>query len=163
MRVEIINNQTTESVNVEIHCKDITDEVKRLKRHIDNFSTGISGTEDGNTYIVSPNDIFYIESVDKKTFIYTEDKVLSTDKRLYEHEEILDNRDFFRCSKSVIININKVVKLKPEITRNILATLSNNGQDQVITLPPSPRRFCPVTAFDARERRKRMGPIMSAG
>ncbi|MBO6089668.1 MAG: LytTR family transcriptional regulator [Lachnospiraceae bacterium] len=126
MRVEIINNQTTESVNVEIHCKDITDEVKRLKRHIDNFSTGISGTEDGNTYIVSPNEIFYIESVDKKTFIYTEDKVLSTDKRLYELEEILDNRDFFRCSKSVIININKVVKLKPEITRNILATLSNN-------------------------------------
>ena len=61
MRVEIINNQTTESVNVEIHCKDITDEVKRLKRHIDNFSTGISGTEDGNTYIVSPNAIFYIE------------------------------------------------------------------------------------------------------
>ena len=126
MRVEIINDQKIESVNVEIHCKDITDEVKRLKRHIDNFSTGISGSEDGNTYIVSPNDIFYIESVDKKTFIYTEDKVLSTDKRLYELEEILDNRDFFRCSKSVIININKVVKLKPEITRNILATLSNN-------------------------------------
>lgn len=131
MRVEIINNQTTESVNVEIHCKDITDEVKRLKRHIDNFSTGISGTEDGNTYIVSPNDIFYIESVDKKTFIYTEDKVLSTDKRLYELEEILDNRDYFRCSKSVIINLNKVVKLKPEITRNILATLSN---DEVVVI-----------------------------
>ncbi len=131
MRVEIINNQTTESVNVEIHCKDITDEVKRLKRHIDNFSTGISGTEDGNTYIVSPNDIFYIESVDKKTFIYTEDKVLSTDKRLYELEEILDNRDYFRCSKSVIINLNKVVRLKPEITRNILATLSN---DEVVVI-----------------------------
>ena len=131
MRVEIINNQTTESVNVEIHCKDITDEVKRLKRHIDNFSTGISGTEDGNTYIVYPNDIFYIESVDKKTFIYTEDKVLSTDKRLYELEEILDNRDYFRCSKSVIINLNKVVKLKPEITRNILATLSN---DEVVVI-----------------------------
>ena len=131
MRVEIINNQTTESVNVEIHCKDITDEVKRLKRHIDNFSTSISGTEDGNTYIVSPNDIFYIESVDKKTFIYTEDKVLSTDKRLYELEEILDNRDYFRCSKSVIINLNKVVRLKPEITRNILATLSN---DEVVVI-----------------------------
>ena len=131
MRVEIINNQTTESVNVEIHCRDITDEVKRLKRHIDNFSTGISGTEDGNTYIVSPNDIFYIESVDKKTFIYTEDKVLSTDKRLYELEEILDNRDYFRCSKSVIINLNKVVRLKPEITRNILATLSN---DEVVVI-----------------------------
>ena len=42
-----------------------------------------------------------------------------------ELEEMLDKRDFFRCSKSVIINISKIEKLKPEITRNILATLSN--------------------------------------
>lgn len=34
---------------------------------------------------------------------------------------------------------------------------------QVITFPPSPSRFCPVTAFDARDRRKSIGPIMSGG
>nr|MCR4649217.1 LytTR family transcriptional regulator [Lachnospiraceae bacterium] len=73
----------------------------------------------------SLDEIFYIESVDKKTFIYTREKVLMTDKRLYELEEILDGKEFFRCSKSVIINLKKIDKLKPEITRNILATLSN--------------------------------------
>ncbi|MBO4775403.1 MAG: LytTR family transcriptional regulator DNA-binding domain-containing protein, partial [Lachnospiraceae bacterium] len=87
---------------------------------------------EGETYIVSLDEILYAESVDKKTFIYTDEKVLSTDKRLYELENILDKRDFFRCSKSVIININKVTRLKPEITRNILATLSN-GEVVVIS------------------------------
>lgn len=86
---------------------------------------GIKAFEGGETHIVTLDKILYIESVDKKTFIYTKNKVFATDKRLYELEDLLDKRDFFRCSKSVIINLNKVTKLRPEITRNILATLDN--------------------------------------
>ena len=132
MRVEIIKDQSNESIDVQIHCREVTREVAKLKRYIDNYRTGISASESGNTYIVSPDEILFIESVDKKTFIYTEQKVLSSDKRLYELENILDKRDFFRCSKSVIVNINKVSSLKPEITRNILATLTN-GEVVVIS------------------------------
>lgn len=68
---------------------------------------------------------FIMSSVVIWTFIYTEKKVFGTGKRLYELEELLEDRGFFRCSKSVIMNLSKVVKLKPEITRNILATLVN--------------------------------------
>ena len=132
MRVEIVKDLANESINVEIHCKDVTGEVTKLKRYIDNYSVGISATDEGETYMVSLDEILYVESVDKKTFIYTDEKVLSTDKRLYELENMLDQRDFFRCSKSVIININKVTRLKPEISRNILATLSN-GEVVVIS------------------------------
>lgn len=106
--------------------------MSKLKCYIENYRTGITGTENGTKLMVGLNEILYIESVDKKTFIYTDNNVLSTDKRLYELEELLDKSDFFRCSKSVIININKVVKLKPEITRNILATLTN-GEVVVIS------------------------------
>ena len=63
--------------------------------------------------------------MDKKTFLYTQGSVLSTDKRLYELEEMLDEKTFFRCSKSVIVNLDKITKLKPEVTRNILSTLTN--------------------------------------
>ena len=125
MKVEIKNDQSVESTFVEIHCKDITKEVSRLKTYIGNFNAGITASDDGETHIVKLDEILYIESVDKRTFIYTDSKVLGTDKRLYELEGLLDERDFFRCSKSVIINLSKVVRLKPEITRNILATLTN--------------------------------------
>ena len=125
MNADIVKDRTDESVKVEIHCREVTTEVSRLKSHIDNYRMGITASAEGATCLVALEDIFYIESVDKKAFIYTKDKVLSTEKKLYELEALLDERNFFRCSKSVIINLSKVVKLKPEITRNILATLEN--------------------------------------
>ena len=63
---------------------------------------------------------------------YTPGNVYETDKKLYELEEMLDGKTFFRCSKSVIVNLNKITKLKPEVTRNILATLTN-GEVVVIS------------------------------
>ena len=125
MRVEITVDQNEETAFVEIHCKEVTDNVSRLQRHIENFGTGIKASKDGETVMLKLSAILYAESVDKKTFIYTESKVYETDKRLYDLEEMLDKRDFLRCSKSVIVNIGKIEKLKPEITRNILATLTN--------------------------------------
>ncbi len=122
MKVEITRDQ---KFYVEIHCIEVTEEVLRLERYIKRYGSYISATKDGEIVSVPTEDILYIESVDKKTFIYTNEKVLLTDKRLYEFESILDSKDFFRCSKSTIIHLNKVVKLKPEITRNILATLEN--------------------------------------
>jgi DNA-binding LytR/AlgR family response regulator len=125
LKVSIEKDQKENVVFAEIHCKDVTEEVSRLERYIRNFDSFITAREEGANVNVPLDDIYYIESVDKKTFIYTEKNVSTTDKRLYELEEMLDNTDFFRCSKSMIVHLNKVVSLKPEITRNIRATLKN--------------------------------------
>lgn len=110
---------------VEIHCREVTSETERLERYISRFDERLQATSEGNTYNVQIDEILYIESVDKKTFLYTTGHVLQTEKRLYELEELLDVKTFFRASKSVIVNLNKITKLKPEVTRNILATLTN--------------------------------------
>jgi len=110
---------------VEIHCREVTSETERLERYISRFDERLQATSEGNTYNVQLDEILYIESVDKKTFLYTTGHVLQTEKRLYELEELLDEKTFFRASKSVIVNLNKITKLKPEVTRNILATLTN--------------------------------------
>ena len=110
---------------VETHCREVTSETERLERYISRFDERLQATSEGNTYNVQIDEILYIESVDKKTFLYTTGHVLQTEKRLYELEELLDEKTFFRASKSVIVNLNKITKLKPEVTRNILATLTN--------------------------------------
>ena len=130
MKVDI--SKDSESLSVEIHCKDITSEVSRLERHILRFKACVPATYNGESVNLAVDVILYIESVDKRTFIYTEKRVLLTDKRLYEIEEMLDKRDFFRCSKSTIINLNKVTQLKPELNRNIIATMEN-GEKVVIS------------------------------
>ena len=75
---------------VEIHCREVTSETERLERYISRFDERLQATSEGNTYNVQIDEILYIESVDKKTFLYTTGHVLQTEKRLYELEELLD-------------------------------------------------------------------------
>ena len=117
---------------VEIHCREITSETERLERYIRRFDERIIGSSEGQAHTIAVEQILYIEAVDKKTFLYTPGNVYETDKKLYELEEMLDGKTFFSCSKSVIVNLNKITKLKPEVTRNILATLTN-GEVVVIS------------------------------
>ena len=137
LKVEIKKDPAAQAVLVEIHCREVTPEVGKLERYVRRFGTTLPATENGEHFNIPIDAILYIESVDKKTFIYTENQTLMSEKRLYELEELLDRRDFFRCSKSVILHLNKVQQLKPEITRNILATLVN-GERVVIS-----RRYAP--------------------
>ena len=123
MRVYI--TQGNSETAVEIHCVTADEKTGKLKKYIEAYGMTLSGkSDDGATKVVRPNDILYIESVDNRTFIYTLDSVLETDKKLYELEAWLEPGDFYRCSKSCIISINKVEKLRPEISRNITAFIT---------------------------------------
>ena len=124
MRVTV-KNDIESGTFVEIHCKEVTGETERLKRYISRFDERITGTSNGQTHNIEISQILYIESVDKKTFLYTSGSVFQADKRLYELEELLDEKTFFRCSKSVIVNLDRIKSLRPEVTRNIRATMEN--------------------------------------
>lgn len=39
---------------------------------------------------------------------------------------------FFRCSKSIVVNINKIKNLKPQIDRTIMVTMCN-GEKLIIS------------------------------
>lgn len=132
MKVIITKNSGITELSVEIHCREIDADVKKLSKFISGYDERIKADCEGETSYIDLNDILYFESVDNKSFVYTADKVLSTSLKLYELEEKLSESDFFRCSKSVIVNVRKIVRLKPELTRNILATLST-GEIVVIS------------------------------
>jgi len=70
-------------------------------------------------------DILYLESVDDKVFAYTRDMVVKLDVTLYGFSNEIADESFFRCSKSMIINVNKVSALKSLSSNRIDATLEN--------------------------------------
>ena len=92
---------------VEIHCREITSETERLERYIRRFDERIIGSSEGQAHTIALEQILYIEAVDKKTFLYTPNNVYETDKKLYELETVLDEKTFFRCSKSEKIKSKK--------------------------------------------------------
>lgn len=135
MQILITQNNEITDVSVEIHCREENEDIRKLHNYISNYDERIEANCDGETFYIDLTDILYFESVENKTFMYTEDNVLSTSMKLYEIEGRLSEKDFFRCSKSVVVNLRKIVRLKPELTRNVMATLTN-GEVVVIS-----RRF----------------------
>lgn len=80
---------------------------------------------DGVARMVSAAEIYYIESVDKRTFIYLKKAVYRTDYRLYQLMEDLRDYGFVQISKSCILNINVLDGIKPLLNSRMEATLKN--------------------------------------
>lgn len=123
MNIEIVEHE--KDLQVIIQCQQINEQVTRLKSHIELFENKIQGKMDNKVCYVKSVDVLYFESVDNRVFLYTEDNVMEVKQRLYELELMLSGKDFIRISKSLIVNINKISTLKPEINRTILATMCN--------------------------------------
>lgn len=125
MKINIIENIKGE-VDITIKCEKIDDDIISLKNHIQMYDDKkIYAKKRGEYYFVSSSDAMYFESVDNRTFIYTENDVMEIKYRLYELEEILSNKDFIRISKSQIVNINKISSLAPQVNRTLIAKMCN--------------------------------------
>lgn len=130
--MEICIMESAERFRVVIECKCADADVMRLKSHIALFEHRLAAEQDGEKVFVDTADVLYFESVDDATFLYTESAVLEIKKRLYELETALSERSFLRISKSVVVHLQKVVSLRPQLNRTILATMTN-GEKLVIS------------------------------
>lgn len=112
--------------------KDLTKEVEKVVNFMNSLERKIVGTIGEKTVIIDPSMILYVESVDRKTFVYTSADVYRIDLTLIQFEGLMNTVDFFRCSKSMVININKIVELKSLASNRIDAKLCN-GEHIIIS------------------------------
>lgn len=126
MKILIEESPDNDDTELIIKCKSVNDEIQRIIDLIKLSDEKIIGFLNGESYVVDPIKILYFESVDKKTFMYTEDKVYEISLRLYELEKKMSKYDFFRSSKSTIINISRIKKLSHKFNGKLEATLDND-------------------------------------
>ncbi len=88
------------------------------------------GKMDSEVVCVNPRDLLYLESVDDKLFAYTGDSVLKIDGSLNSFMTDMNDESFFRCSKSMVINVNRVKALKSMSSNRIDATME--GGEHII-------------------------------
>lgn len=106
-----------------LNYRQLNPEVEKVIAFMDQNQKKMIGRVDGETILFSPEEILYIEKVDGRTFAYTVDRVVQLDLSLSTAELILEDVSFFRCSKSMIVNVNKVEKLKSLPSNRIDATM----------------------------------------
>lgn len=115
-----------------IKCHEVNDEVLSIVKKLKKNDSIILGSNGNEVFRIPVKDIFYIESVDNKTFIYCQNQVFDTKARLYELEEKLAGTKMFRCSKAMILNLAKVRSVAPTLNGRFEAKLTN-GENVIIS------------------------------
>ena len=131
MIITIQENENQEELEIVIKCKTANEQVTKLISTLSSFDKKLTGIINGRTYVLDLDTVIYFDSVEKKTFAYTEKEVYEMSLRLYELEERLP-RDFFRASKAVIINISKIKSLMPDFGGRLEVTLTT-GERHIVS------------------------------
>lgn len=128
MKIEIFVDDKATDLNVSVTCKQLTPDVEKILTMLRMMNHQLTAKKNEETYLLDIAQIVYIESVDRKCFVYTSDEMYESDLRLYELEHQLEEYGFFRVSKSFLIHLHKVQSLKAEINRKVRITMSNGEQ-----------------------------------
>ncbi len=125
MKVTVEECPGLEQAEVNIRCPRLDAQLSRLVDLLRLSDARLTGEKDGETCILDGADVLYIDTVDRGTFLYTEEGVYQTRLRLYELEEQLTSWEFVRVSKSAIVNFGQVRSLRPDFGGRMRLTMSN--------------------------------------
>lgn len=125
MKITIIEPNLDEEEEVIIKCTHVDESLLNLINGFKMQKYKLSGTKEGKIYFIEPQDVFYFEAVDSKVFLYCKETVLESKLKLYEIESTYAHTDFFRASKSVILNLSKIKHLSPAFSGRFEALLQN--------------------------------------
>lgn len=127
--IEQISNGEDELI---LRYQSLTKEVERILSFMNTSQRKLIGLRGNTQVVIDISQILYIESVDRKNFVYTVNDVFQIEYSLTQMERILNTVNYFRCSKSMIINIDKIIELKSLASNRIDATLCN-GEHIIIS------------------------------
>lgn len=131
MKLLIDQSPENQEVEITIKCGIIDEALEELIGQIRLYSFSIAAKKDGRTYTVSLNDIYYFESIDNRTFLYTEREVYECGARLCELEQQLTKTDFVRVGKACILNIKRLKSVRALLNGKMEAEL-DNGEKVII-------------------------------
>ncbi len=138
MILKLEENLSQKEIEVLIRYAHRNAELERLIVLVRSADKVVRCKSEQGEKLVRASEIYYIESVDKRTFVYCRDEVYQSELRLYQILEELSDIDFVQVSKSCIINIQMLDCVKPLFNSRLEVTLNN--QERV----NATRKFVPL-------------------
>ena len=130
MKLNLYEDKTTNE-HVDIYYTNMRPVIRQLIDTVKSDRPSLSGRpadydlDDGEEVILDPKDIDYLDHIERKLFAYTKDGVFRIMETLSACEEILWNYGFVRVSKSNLINIYRIKRLKPDANMKVYAYFEN--------------------------------------
>lgn len=132
MRIKLFQEDALEEDRTEIYYREMTEQIEKVRQLLEDSVPQLFGLEDGEQVLLSLEEIFYIDTVDKKTFAYLREQVYQIQGSLTFLESALSKHGFCRISKANIVNIQQIERVKSEANMRLKVVL-NNQEELVIS------------------------------
>ncbi len=131
MKISINVEEEIKDIEVVISCSRLTPEIEKVLATLRMMERQLLVKKGEETYILDVSKVIYLESVDRRTFVYTRENVYESGFKLYELEQQLEECGFFRASKSCVAALRYIRSLKTDVNRKIKVTMENGEQIMV--------------------------------
>ena len=109
---------------VVLRCAALDEEMLWVLSMLDTARSRLPGRDDaGEIELVPPGQVLYCDAVDGKTFLLTQDRTLRADRSLAELEMAWGALGFARISKSQLVNLHHVNKLRSIMAARVEVTM----------------------------------------
>lgn len=131
MKLNLYENKNDMNEHVDVYYSTMRPVIRQLIDTVNSERPSLSGRpadedlDDGDEVLLDPRNIYYLDHVERKLFAYTKDGVYRVMNTLAACEEMLWNYGFVRVSKSNLVNIYKIVQLKPDLNMKVYASFDN--------------------------------------
>lgn len=125
MKITIQDLPEGEEDEIIIRCRTVDEQLLKLIYGLRSAQEKLTLIKGDKLFQVQPSQVYYFEAVDNRVFAYLEKEVCETKLKLYELEKRLEGTDFFRASKSTIINLAKVKNISPAFNGRFEACMKN--------------------------------------
>ena len=132
MRVTVEQIGREKEEQVLIQCHEVTESIREIERFVKLRQEKLEGYDADRMYCIPLSDVYYVEAVDNRLYIYTEKNVYELKMKLYAFEENYCSGEFFRCSRTAVVNLMRVSYLRPGLNGRLSARLTN-GEDIIIS------------------------------
>lgn len=100
--------------------------VERLVKKIKTLDISFTGKADGKTVSIDINDIYYIENVDRKIFLYSRKDIYRYAGTMANIESAIGDTDIVRISRSCFMNVSHLKEIMQIKNSHLEAVLDND-------------------------------------
>lgn len=131
--MRIIKRQVKEQpLTVIIEYPEMDSQAQRLIQKIERMNMRFTGKLEERTVGIDAADVYYLENVERKTFLYAKEQVYRFDGNLADLEAELAGTDFVRISRTVIINAEHLLEIR-QIKNSHLEAVLDNGEKLIVS------------------------------
>ena len=125
--MQIISRQVKDKpLTVIIEYPEYNETAAGLIRKISSMDIHFNAVDEGRQIRIDLADVYYIENVDRKLFIYTQKNVSRYDSSMTELEKITPDTDLVRISRTCIINTGHLKEIRQVKNSHLEAVLDND-------------------------------------